>query len=129
MERPLKKRVSDALGWSMWLEELPHTSGLSIPVFRWSFGSKGESIGGDLRVFPHHGILTFQSRRSSIEGRFESVEKILAQIDKYGWGEPPHIDEVFQDAQDASVKVRAGDKEAAEQIFEELRQKWQTVAS
>jgi len=129
MQRPLEKRVDESLGWIMSIREMSHTSGVPYPVFEWSFGQGDGFRGGELRAWPILGTLVFRDRRESEDWPFESVEKALAKVDEYGWGEPPHIDEVFQALLEARNQLPAKNKEDAERIFNELRQRWQGFLS
>ena len=129
MERPLKKRVSAEADWAVKIVEMPHVSGISYPVFEWSFVREDGLRGGELRAWPLQGILVFQDRRGSMDFPFETVEGALGKIDEYGWGEPPHIDEVFQDIRETKKKFLAKSLEEAKQIFEELRQKWENLTT
>ena len=108
---------------------MPHQSGLSYPVFEWSFGRKDGIRGGELLAWPLQGLLVFQDRRGGLEWKYESVEEALEKVDEYGWGEPPYIDEVFQDTIDTKGQFPIESTEAAEAIFEELRQKWTALAA
>lgn len=127
MQRPLEKRVGPGLDWRMAVREMSHVSGVRYPVFEWSFGGEDGLRGGELRVWPLQGMLIFQDRRQSTDWKFQSIEKALAKINEYGWGEPPHIDEIFQDAITAHQKLQVegvGSREEVEQIFQTLRAKW-----
>ncbi len=127
MQRPLEKRVSEELNWLMSVLEMPHDSGTSYPVFQWTFGAKDGIKGGTLRAWPFQGILVLDVRGD--EEKFDTTLSVLKRIDEYGWGEPSHIDEVLQDIQETKSKFPTRNIEEAQQIFEELRQKWQTLAT
>ncbi|PIR01888.1 MAG: hypothetical protein COY73_01195 [Candidatus Nealsonbacteria bacterium CG_4_10_14_0_8_um_filter_37_14] len=127
MQRPLEKQVSDEFNWFMGVQEMPHTSGISYPVFEWSFGAKDGIKGGTLRAWPFQGILVFEVRGE--EEKFDSIKIALKSINEYGWGEPPHINEVLQDILETKSKFPVRDIEEAKQVFKELRQKWQTLVA
>ena len=132
MQRPLTKKVEDSLEWTMAVKERPHRDGFSYPVFEWSFGSESEFSGGELRAWPLQGTLIFQDRRESEPWRFQSVEEALAKVDEYGWGEPPNVDEVFQDALSTHNRLQeegVQGSEEAEKIFKELKEKWEALAT
>lgn len=78
-----------------------------IPVFGWSY--KKTIYGGDINAFPHHGVLVFQTRRGDYPdpGYTGNVEGVLEQIEKFGWGKPPKIEEVYADIQKASRIAKA----------------------
>ena len=135
MKRPLEKRVNADLQWIMSVVEMPTNDGTSYPVFEWSFGAEDGLRGGELRAQPLQGILVFETRRGdSINGErcpwtFDSIEQVLEYVDHFGWGEPPHIDEVFQDILNAQKKFPVKGKEDTEQIFQELRRKWEDLVA
>lgn len=129
MKRPLKQTVSSKMRWHMSVREMPHQAGFSYPVFEWSFGEQDGIRGGELRAWPLQETLVFQDRRESEDKRFESVEEALKVIDEYRWGEPPFIDEVFQDTVSTHQKFPVEDMETAKQIFQELRQKWEGLVA
>ena len=127
-----EKQVEGKRGWIMSVLEMPTTQGPSYPVFEWSYGSKDGIRGGELHAWIH-GILVFEDRRpiDMPEGgwKFKSVEEALSKINEYGWGRPPHIDEVFQDVIEAKKKLAASTKEETEKIFQELREKWKALVT
>lgn len=125
MERPLKKSVGDDLGWTMNIEEMSHSAGFDYPVFIWSFDGPDGWTGGVLRAWAPQGIIVFTGRGQVLI--FDSLEAVLKEIEPYGWGEPLHIDEVFQDVMETRKKIPAPNKEEAVRIFEELRKKWTSL--
>ncbi len=116
------KRVDDELKWSIDIQEIPHKSEVSYPVFRWIFGEKDGITGGKLHAWPFHGIFVFKVRAKEI--RFTSIENLLKEIDSYGWGKPPHIEEVFKDVIETKEMSPLKNLEEFKQVSEELRQKW-----
>jgi len=127
--RPLVKRVGGDAEWHISVREMPHKAGFSYPVFEWSFGRKDGIRGGELRAWPLQGHLVFTDRRESRDWKFTELEEALAKIDEYSWGEPPHIDEVFQDVLNTKKQLPAENVGAAKAIFEELWQKWEALAT
>lgn len=126
-----EKTTESKPGWNMSVRTAPTIHNISYPVFEWSYGFKDGIRGGELRVWISSGIFVFEDRRHPIEmpqegWKFDSVEKALAKIeDEYGWGKPPHINEVFQDIIEVRKKFPMGSKEEAEKIFGELQKKWE----
>jgi len=109
---------------------MPTEQGPSYPVFEWSYGFEDGIRGGELHAWPSHGgSLVFQSRREDYSQKFQSVKEALKGIEEYGWGKPPHIDEVFQDIIELQKKIPADTIEEAERIFKELRRKWESLAT
>lgn len=123
--------TTNTLRWFMSIREMPHSSGFSYPVFEWSFGQENGIRGGELRAWITNGKLVFEQRRKEADGpnewSFDSTEEALAKIAEYGWGEPPHITEVFQILTEAKAKLPVKNAEEAKALFEELRQKWQAL--
>ena len=126
--RPLKKRVNSDAEWKMEARELPNQNGILYLVFEWRFCWNFPGIGislcrGILQAwFP--GFFIFQHLKEPSEFRFETIDEALMKIDEYGWGEPPYIDEVFQDVKNAGRKPLTENPEAAKEIFQNLHQKW-----
>lgn len=125
LNRPLRKRVSEELDWSMNIYEMPHTGDTSYPVFEWIFGK--EVIGSKLRAWPFQGIFVLDVRRE--QDRFCSVEKLLIRLNSYGWGEPPHIDEVFKDIMETKEMLPIKDIEGFREVSDKLRQKWEGLVA
>ncbi len=119
--------MSKKLSWHMSIREVPHDSGISYPVFEWSYGFKEGFRGGELRAWPIRGELVFRERREQDDSKFHTVEKALVKINEYGWGKPPHLDEVFQIMLATKAQLPAKGLENAKKIFNELRQKWQAL--
>ena len=117
--KPLTKRVSDGLKWTMSVQDMPRESNFPYPVFRWILNEEG---GIALRALPFHGIFVFEVRGEEI--RFISIKNILKKIDSYGWSKPPHIKEVFKDVIETKEKSPVRNLEEFEQVAEKLRQKW-----
>ena len=125
--------------WHMSVQEMPHKGGFSYPVFVWSYGFKKGIRGGELRAWSLQGIFIFTDRREPIEmpeggWRFETIDDVLAKLDEYGWGKPPHIDEVFKQTIETNAKFPLpSDTEdpagEAERIFENITQEWKTLAA
>jgi len=125
------------LSWIMSVRDMPHQAGFSYPVFEWSFGNKDGIRGGELRAWPLQGILVFEDRRAPTEmpeggWRFQTVGEAIEKINEYGWGNPPHLDEVFKQALETKAKFplkssKENSVEEAKRIFKELQQKWETL--
>ena len=124
LSRPLMKRGHSDLDWFMRVVELEHVSGIFYPLFEWGFGQENGMRGGELLVSPIHGKLIFQDRREAKPQIFESVEAALSKVDKYGWGEPPHIDEVFETALTTQAKLQKADIKGGMEILLALGEKW-----
>ena len=77
------------------------------------------------------GLLVFQEKNGSNSQGFRSIEGALRKLDELGWGEPPHIDEVFKDAQETSRKlgeVGGSSSWDAGSILRELQGKWRELS-
>ena len=129
LSRPLVKRGHSDLDWFMCVREAEHTSGISYSVFEWSFGEEDGMRGGELYAYPIQKMLFFVDRRASESSmsEFKSVEAALTEIDKYGWGEPPHIDEVFQDVLAIQEELQRKGVENSKEIFLSLEEKWMNL--
>jgi len=127
MKRPLVKRIKGEPGWVMRVREMPHQKGISYPVFEWAFCHKG-ICGGTLRAWSLQATLVFEdTRESSGDWKFTSVEEALRKIDEYGWGELPLIDEIFQDLLDIKGEFPVDSLDRAKKIFDEFRGKWESM--
>lgn len=128
-----EKPTEEKLGWIMNIRDMSTaTQGFSYPVFEWSYGLKRGIRGGELRAWPQNGMLVFEDRRGPTDmpkggWKFNSVEEALAKINEYGWGEPPHIKEIFQDILGLKKKIPFKNREDAEKTFKELKEKWQVL--
>lgn len=132
MQRPLTKTVNTNLDWFMSVREMQHTEGFSFPIFEWSFGQREGFRGGEVHCWSLQCTYTFEDRRERRRFVFDSIENLLAKIDEYGWGKPPFINEVSRDIAVAKGKFKiegVEDFEELEEIFMELREKWQVLAS
>lgn len=125
MKRPLENRVQGDPGWVMRVQEAVHTSGVAYPVLEWTFSPQGDVSSGVLQFLSLPCTFTFQDSSAADELEFRSVEDALQKIDEHGWGEPPHIDEVFQDIRELQKHFPIQDLEAGREIFVELKRKWE----
>lgn len=129
MKRPLEKRGNEGFSWHMSVMVMQDEDGFSCPIFTWSFESVEDGLSaGWLQAWPlGPPFLFIDAARESSLGEFSEVENALSKIDQYGWGEPPHIDEVFKDMMDVAEKFPIEGPEAARAIFEELQAKWENL--
>lgn len=116
------EKVENELKWIMDVQEMPHKSSASYPIFRWSFGEEGGITGAKLHAWPFHGLFVFKVRGNEI--KFSSIQDLLKEIDSYGWGKPPHIEEVFKDITETKERSPLKGLEEFKQVAERLRQKW-----
>ncbi|MDO8474255.1 MAG: hypothetical protein Q7S62_01815 [bacterium] len=124
-------QVKRVLGWFMSVQYTHTRIGILCPVFRWAYGIKDGIGGGTLYTSPIHGTLVFQVAREDEEDAlaFLSVDAALRAIATYGWGEPPHIRDVFTDVTGAHEKfldIREN-REGITEIFTALTEKWKTL--
>ena len=97
-----------------------------IPVFGWSY--KKMIYGGDIHAYPHTGIFLFQTRRGdySDPGYTGNLKGVLEQVEKFGWGKPPKIDEVYADIQKASGIAKSDGLKEFLEYCKELEKNWAT---
>jgi len=129
LKRPLVKRVSADPGWVIQVYTVSHGEYFVWPVFRWAFCS-GEVCEGEMLVLCFLGELMFcDMQRPSANWSFASVDPALEKIDIHGWGEPPYIDEVFQDTCDFYNKLPLETLEDLRNALVFLQQKWETLVA
>jgi hypothetical protein len=114
------------MGWHMSVREMPHKEGFSYPVFEWSYGAKDGIRGGELRAWPLQRALVFETRRGEGPYGFDTVEEVMETISKYGWGEPPHIKEVWETIMELP-HPDFKDIKLIKKISAELNQKWEAL--
>lgn len=128
MERPLRRDSNKSGEWSLAVISRELSDKLTYPMLRWSFGMSPDSLEGRVIAWPfRHGAFTFRIIGEEEQLTFyeDKFEDLLEKIDEQGWGEPPHIDEVFQDMQESSQKLASTRGEPIEQqILDNLRIKW-----
>jgi len=98
-----------------------------VPVFSWSYRGKF-AYGGEIHAYPHLGILLFQTKRGDYDddpGFKGNLQEVLKEIDSFGWGKPPNIEEVYNDIQAAST-IAKNNGNRFFQHCKELETKWQT---
>lgn len=129
-----QRAVEEKARWVMGVREMPHKSGITFPVFEWTWQSPNGMKGGELRIWPQ-GNIVFKSSRESEEVPYDFDLGIFRKTveaedsDLHGFGEPPHLEEVFQAVSEAKKKFPAKSKKNTLQIFEELRQKLAAIAA
>lgn len=141
LRRPLIKEVDGK--WHMGTLEMAGIRGI---MFQWVFGSESEDhyipsefhgYPAGLTAWPVLGMMLLNVGDGARLLESESLEEILSRIDRLGWGEPPHIDEVFKDAREVfqllgsvltghSLKKEEVDR-TFEEVLEELRKKWEAL--
>jgi len=99
----------------MEINDIPIGNDLSFPVLCWSFRA-GVLHEGDLLAWPN-GTLFFCNRRSLLSHTSTTVDEALAIIDRYGWGEPPLIDEIFRLVVEFSQKLPINERKANEEFY------------
>jgi len=116
------KKVRGELSWSMDIQEMPSEGDFSSPLFCWTFDGEDGVV---LCAWPFHGFFIFKVRGK--EAKFTSIEELLKEIDSYGWGEPPHLQEVFKDVIETKEKSPADSLKEFTEVAEKLRQKWNSL--
>jgi len=130
-EKNQKQDKKQELSWHITVAKMPHKDGFSYPVFTWSYGAKDGLRGGELRAWPLQGILVFDPYRGEGPFKYEILEKAMAKIDEYGWGKPPHIDEVFAELQNIQKNFPKSIIEAKNFFGEDgvLDKKWKKLVA
>lgn len=97
-----------------------------IPVFLWSY-KVGFIYGGDVYAYPHLGILLFQTKRGDYPdpGYTGDDEKVLKQLESFGWGKPPHIKSVYEDVSEAA-RIAKTDINEFLKYCKDLETKWKS---
>jgi hypothetical protein len=126
-KKTAKRAEEEGPAWHMTVRNMPHKEGFSYPVFQWSYGFKKGLRGGELRVWPLQEILVFEARRGEGPFIFHTIEEAMVKVNEYGWGEPPHLQEVFLDAQKLKANPPKNIKEL-KNFFAELKRKWEELA-
>ncbi len=70
-----------------------------VPVLSLNY-LKGGLCGGYVQAWPHLGTVTFQTSRGDyVNGpkEFDLPENLVEEVKKFGWGEPPYLEEIFDD--------------------------------
>ena len=95
---PLKEPEGERGKWFMSLLSQDYDDGLVYPMFRWNFGESPDAPEAQIYAWPlAKPILFFYDVATRKEWRFYALDPLLAQLEKRGWGEPPHIREIFRD--------------------------------
>jgi hypothetical protein len=96
-----------------------------VPVFGWSY-RVGSIYGGEVHAYPHLGLLLFQTRRGDYPdpGFSGDLKKVVKEIDSFGWGKPPHLEEVYNDVEAASKMVKS-DVNGFIEHCKELEKNWE----
>ncbi len=112
--------------WFMNLNQTRHRS----PIFEWRFANPQRHL-RVLRGYSCLGVLWFTDDKRSRDDTtqphhdiFHSVVETLTCLDRHGWGRPPYIDEVFEDARVMKAKIPFPNIETAERVCNELWDKW-----
>ncbi|KKU82004.1 MAG: hypothetical protein UY09_C0025G0021 [Parcubacteria group bacterium GW2011_GWA2_47_8] len=126
MKSTVAKQAETKAVWVMSICEMPTSEGYSYPVFQWSYVTTLLGLcGGELLAWlSAGGVLVFKDRRGNEPHICKTVECALSIISQYGWVEPPHIREVFQDLKEMQPKFIPENLKNTEEILQQLRERW-----
>ena len=96
-----------------------------IPVFRLSY-KKEDIYAGYVDAFPHHGVLVFQTTRRDYPepGYTGKPADIVRETERFGWGKPPKIEEIYNDIQKASEIAKSDGIKKFLEYCKELENNW-----
>lgn len=99
---------------------------IDIPVFHWSY-RVGVINCGYVEAYPDSGALLFQTTRGDYAGIgfTGDLQQVLKQIEKFQWGNPPHIEEVYGDIQKMVSLMKEGKLQSVDDLYRRLEIKWQ----
>jgi len=125
LQRPLEEKTNTQ--WEGMVTSLEFKNGENTRVYQWSLRSKGKIglIGGDIIVMPEQGVIAFLDRMMDQPTYYEDPENILRILDKYGWGEPSHFDEMVESLNDYKILTKLG--MSSESALTAIVEKWQDI--
>ena len=124
-QRPLESRTNTQ--WEGMVTPMVFTNGERTKVYQWSLRSKGKIglIGGAITVIPDRGVIAFSDRMMDQPKYHEDPENILRILDKYGWGEPSHFDEIVESLNDFKRFTKLGMSQ--DFALTTIVEKWQNI--
>ena len=101
---------------------------LMRPRMQWRYKGPGVRLKGTISIFfrKEEGAVIVLKTDDGPE-KSVSAEMLKSEVKKYGWIEPPHIEEIFEGAK-RICGTRCPDIKAAKKVIDELIKNWERLA-